>query len=178
MRLKCSIGIAIVLLSAACASAQTKDSLTIGNTTFDFAAPAPPLNAAEQAFFQKYRDAINARNESELLALQDAAIKSCKYDGRQFLLKNLRYTIPANAKVRLFPVKADLVKAFGLGEMVYMPVTPTAVLAIEYQNATKDHVSVVQIMQAVRESGDTIALAPYCLTEKGEQLRKEKMQSQ
>ena len=61
---------------------------------------------------------------------------------------------------------------------VYMPVTPTAVLAIEYQNATKDNVSVVQIMQAVRESGDTIALAPYCLTEKGEQLRKEKMQSQ
>lgn len=164
-----------IALCACRASAQ--NSLTIGDITFDFADPAPPLTGAEQNFFQRYREAVNARDMGGLLALQDPAASSCKFDGREFLLKNLRYTIPADAKVRIFAVKEDLAKAAGLGSIAYMPAMPTGVLAIGYQNATKNHVSAVQIMQPIVERGDAITLAPYCLTEKGEQLRKEKEQS-
>lgn len=164
-----------VVLCACSASAQ--NSLTIGDITFDFAAPAPPLTGAEQSFFQRYREAVNARDTGGLLALQDSAASSCKFDGREFLLKYLRYTIPADAKVRIFVVKEDLAKAAGLGSVAYMPTTPTGVLAIGYQNSTKNHVSAVQIMQPIVERGEAITLAPYCLTEKGEQLRKEKEQS-
>lgn len=177
MRLKLLNVIAILILArtAAQATAQSKDSFTIGNLTFDFAAPAPPLTPSQQEFFERYKQAINTRDKEAVLALQDPAVSSCKYDGREFLLRNLRYTILARAKVRLFP-GTDLVKAFGLGEMAYMPVEPTALLGIEYENSTKEHISVVQIMQPIRESGGAITLVPYCLTEKGEQMRRERQQ--
>jgi hypothetical protein len=176
MRLKTLIVLMCLLVVAVKqVHGQSKDSFTIGNLTFDFAAPAPPLTAAQQAFFERYKQAVNGRDKGALLAMQDPSVSRCKYDGREFLLQNLRYTIPARVKVRLFP-SADLVKAFGMGEMAYMPVEPTALLGVEYENSTKDHVSVVQIIQPIRESGGTMTLVPYCLTDKGEQMRRERQQ--
>jgi hypothetical protein len=178
MKLTHAIWVACLLTSGVLtASGQTKEVLKMGDLTFDFGSPAPPLTIPEQSFFERYRDAVNARDESALVALEDPSVKSCKFEGREFLIRNFRYTVPADAKVRLFPIHEDLAKAAGMGSIAYMPVIPTAVLAISYHNSTTNHVSSVSIMQAIRETGDSITVVPYCLTDKGEQMRKDKTQS-
>ena len=164
-------------LTAAVVSAQSNHSLTIGGTTFDWAAPAPPLTPSQQAFLQSYRNAVNAHNESALLALEDPARSSCKHDGRQILLKDLQRSIPDNAKVRFFPATRDFAKDFGLGDLAYLPIAPTAMLGISFGSATKDRISSSQILRPIRESEGAITLVPYCLTEKGQKLLEQKTQS-
>jgi hypothetical protein len=61
--------------------------------------------------------------------------------------------------------------------MAYFPVAPTAVLGISFRSATKERVSVTQIMRPVRESGGRYTLVPYCLTEKGKNAMEKKQQS-
>src|SRR5690242_14612372 len=118
----------LVAMAAAVVGAQSKHSLTIGGTTFDWAAPAPPLTNSQQAFFQSYRNAVNAHDEKALLALEEPARSSCKYDGHQILFRDFRYSIPADAKVRFFPAAKDFAKDFGFGDTAYLPVAPTATL--------------------------------------------------
>jgi len=164
-------------LAAAVVSAQSNHSLTIGGTTFDWAAPVPPLTPSQQAFFQSYRNAVNAHDESALLALEEPARSSCKYDGHQILFRDFRYSIPANAKVRIFPATRDFAKDFGFGDVAYLPLAPTATLGISFASATKDHVSSAEVYRPIYQNGDTITLLPYCLTEKGEHLVEQKSQS-
>src|ERR1700761_3885009 len=109
--------ICIVVSGVVAASGQTKEVLKIGDLTFDFGSPAPPLSAAEQSFFERYREAVNARDENALVALEDSSVKSCKFEGREFLTRNFRYTVPADAKIRLFPIHEDLAKAVGMGNI-------------------------------------------------------------
>jgi hypothetical protein len=170
-----SLGIlAITALAPTFMGPQSKDSTMMNGVTFDFGAPAPQLTRAQQAFFTSYKNAVNARDESALLDLEDPARSGCKYDGRQILLRDFRFSIPENAKVRFFPAQKDFAKAFGLGNVAYLPIAPTATLGISFGSATKDHVSSTEILRPIRQSGDTITLVPYCLTEKGQHLLKQK----
>jgi hypothetical protein len=169
------MGIAASLLAGSfVAAAQTADSVTVGGVTFDFAEPAPPLTADQQSFYRQFREAINSRNASALLALQNPAVNNCKHAANEILLRDMRYTIPENAKVRLFPSTVDIAKEAGMGDVAYLPIAPTAMLGVSYRVATKDHVSLTQIMQPVRQDGDRITLVPYCLTEKGQELMNKK----
>lgn len=167
----------IATLALALAMGQSKHSLTIGGTTFDWATPASPLTNSQQAFFQSYRNAVNAHDEKVLLALEEPARSSCKFDGHQILFRDFRYSIPADAKVRLFPAAKDFAKDFGFGDTAYLPIAPTATLGISFASTTKDHVSAAEIYRPIHQSGDTITLIPYCLTEKGQQLLEQKTQS-
>jgi hypothetical protein len=167
----------MILLPLAVASGQARDSTTINGVTFDWAAPAAPLTPAQQAFFDSYKNAVNAHDETALLALEDPARSSCKYDGRQILRKDLQRSIPDNAKVRFFPATRDFAKDFGLGDLAYLPVAPTAMLGISFGSATKDRISSSQILRPIRESEGAITLVPYCLTEKGQKLLEQKTQS-
>jgi hypothetical protein len=128
----------------------------------------------QQAFFQRYKNAVNAHDAGALLALQDPSASGCKFDGSQILLRGLKETIPDGATVRFFPSVVDFAKVFGLGDVAYMPVAPTAVLGISYRKDSKDHVKISQIMQPVREDGDAVSLVPYCLTEKGKSMLDQK----
>ena len=83
------------LVTAVCSA----DSLTIGHMTFDFDAPSS-LSAAQQAFFQKFKAAVNRHDAAGLLALQDESKKRCTASGEELILKDLDKTIPDNAKVR------------------------------------------------------------------------------
>ena len=169
--------LAITTLAAGLAWAQSKESTTINGVTFDFGAPAPPLTPAQQAFFDSYKNAVNGHDESALLALEDSARSGCKYDGRQILLRDFRHSIPENAKVRFFPATSDLSKALGFGDLAYLPVVPTATLGVSFGSGTKEHISLTQILRPIRQSGETITLVPYCLTEKGQHLLEQKNQS-
>lgn len=165
------------LLFAGLGAVAEKDSITVGGVTFDFGAPAAPLTASQQAFFHHYKDAVNGHDQAALFGLLDFARSSCKFDGDQILLRDLQKTIPDNAQVRFFASNTDFVKAFGFGDMAYFPVAPTAVLGISFRSATKERVSVTQIMRPVRESGGRYTLVPYCLTEKGKNAMEKKQQS-
>jgi hypothetical protein len=163
-------------LAATVVGAQSNQSLTIGGVTFDWAAPAPPLTPAQKAFFQSYKTAINAHDERALLALGPAR-SGCKYDGHQILFRDFRFPIPENAKVRFFSATKDFAKDFGFGDVAYLPLAPTATFAVSFSSATKNHVSSTDIYRPFYQSGDTITLIPYCLTEKGEHLIEQKEQS-
>jgi hypothetical protein len=169
--------LAMAALASTFMGAQSKDSTTINGAIFDFGASAPPLTPAQQAFFNSYKNAVNAHDERALLALEDSSRGGCKFDGHQILLRDLRFSIPENAKVRFFPATPDFSKAFGLGDVAYLPIAPTATLGISYGSARKDHISSTEILRPIRQSGDTITLVPYCLTEKGNQLLEQKTQS-
>jgi hypothetical protein len=166
-----------ITLTAGLVWAQSKDSTTINGVTFDFGAPAPPLTPAQQAFYQRYRSAVNARDESALLALEDSSRSGCKYSGGQLLLRDFRRPIPENAKVRFFSTQKDLAKAFGFGDVAYLSIEPTATLGISFASSSGNHVSSAEILRPVRQSGDSITIVPYCLTEKGQHLLEQKTQS-
>jgi len=169
--------LAISAIAVASASAQSHDSTTIGGATFDWGAPAPPLTPAQQVFFQRYKNAINAHDESALLALEEPVRSSCKYDGHQIMFRDFRFTIPENAKVRFFTTTKEFIKDFGFGDIAYLPVSPTGTFGVSFAIATKNHVSSTEILRPIRQSGDTITLIPNCLTEKGQHLLEQKTQS-
>jgi len=163
---------AITLFVAACgATAAAANSLTIGNTTFDFDAPAAPLTAAQQALFHRYKDAVDRQDETALMALQDDSIKSCAAIARPLILSDLRRTIPDDAEGRFFAAPPELIKQMGVGELMYLPVRPTAVLGISGRARSGGGAAeVVTILRLVRQTGDRFTLVPYCLTEKGAAL--------
>ena len=161
----------------AVALAQSHDSTTIGGATFDWGAPAPPLTPAQKAFFQRYKNAINAHDESALLALEEPVRSGCKYDGHQIIFRDFRFPIPENAKVRFFSTTKDFIKDFGFGDIAYLPVAPTGTFGVSFAVATRNHVSSTEILRPIRQSGDAITLIPNCLTEKGNQLFAQKNQS-
>jgi hypothetical protein len=172
-------GLIVVFLLAALGgpTAAEQDSITVGGVTFDFGAPAAPLTTSQQAFFHQYKDAVNGHDQAALFGLLDSARSSCKFDGDQILLRDLQKSIPDNAQVRFFASNTDFVKAFRFEDMAYFPVAPTAVLGISFRSATKERVSVTQIMRPVRESGGHYRLVPYCLTEKGKNALEQKQHS-
>jgi len=174
MRAVIGLAVALFLSSSTGYPAQERDSTTIGGMTFDFAAPAAPLTAAQHTFFEKYKNAVNAHDENALVALQDPAQSECKFDGRQILLRDLRNTIPDNAKVRFFPAKSDVARELGLGDFAYLPVAPTTILGVSFRSETKERISIVQIFRPVRQTGENFTLVPYCLTEKGRDLLRQK----
>ena len=167
----------IASVALATALAQSNHSLTIGGVTFDWSASAPPLTNSQQAFFQSYRNAVNAHDEKALLALEEPVRSSCKYDGHQILFRDFRFSIPENAKVRFFPATKDFAKDFGFGDVAYLPLAPTATLGISFASATRNHVGSVEVYRPIYQSGDTITLLPYCLTDKGQYVLNQKTQS-
>ena len=170
--------LATAILIVASAWPQSKNLTTINGITFDWAAPAPALTPAQQAFFESYKKAVNAHDESALLALEDPSRSSCKFDGSQLLLRDFRRPIPENARVRFFSSNKDLAKAFGFGDVAYLSTEPTAILGISFGSSSANHVSSTQILRPIRQSGDTITIVPFCLTEKGQQLLAHKTQSE
>ena len=166
----------IAVLTVVCAWGQSRHSLTIGGVTFDWAPPDPPLTPAQLAFFQSYRKAVNAHDERALLALEEPARSSCRYDGHQILFRDFRFSIPENARVRFFSATKDFAKDFGFGDVAYLPVAPTATLGISFVNATNNHSS-AEFYRPVYQNGDTITLVPYCLTEKGQEMIEQKKHS-
>jgi hypothetical protein len=95
-----SLLVAAALFTAAYSSAGATDVLTIGHFTFDFDAPSPSLTAEQQAFFRKYKDAVNRHDEAALMALQDGSMSGCAMVSRKSILQAFDKTIPDDAKVR------------------------------------------------------------------------------
>ena len=147
--------------------AFSADVVSIGNTKFDFDAPAPPLSAGQQALFQRYRDAVNRRDENALMSLQDESMKSCTAVFRKGILRDLKETIPDTAKVRFFPSSGDIAREMGFGDLAYLSAQPTAVLGIDARSKTQDGIKIVTILRPVREVGGKLVLIPYCLTPMG-----------
>ncbi len=150
------------------------DVFSIGHLKFDFDAPSPPLNAAQQSLFQRYKKAVNENSETELMALQDSSLKSCPDVLRQAIVGDLGKTIPDTAKVRFFPAARDIANEMGFGDLAYLSAQPTAVLGIEGSSKSKEGVQVVTILRPVRQNGNQLSLVPYCLTAKGKAALQQK----
>lgn len=159
-------------------SAAGADVLTIGRTTFDFDAPAAALTAQQLQFFQAYKAAVNRHDEAAFMALQDASINGCTNVGHRLILQNLEKTIPDDAKVRFFAVTTDIATEMGFGDLAYLSVQPTAVLGISARTASAREVKIVTILAPVRQTADTFAIVPYCLTDKGKALLEQKNRTQ
>jgi hypothetical protein len=154
------------------------DVVTIGRTTFDFDAPAPPLTAQQLRLLQAYKDAVSRHDEAAFMALQDSSINACTNVSRRLILQNFDKTIPDNAKVRFFDVTTDVAKEMGFGDLAYLSAQPTAVLGIVARTASDRDVKIVTILAPVRQTGETLALVPYCLTDKGKALLEDKNRAQ
>jgi hypothetical protein len=161
-----------VLITAFQGVAYAENKTTIGDVSFDFDAPSPPLTPAQQAFFQKYKDAVNRHDETALMALQDDSMKSCTVDHGS-LLRELGHSIPDTAQVKFFPA-ADMAKEMGMLDMFYLPVQPTATLGIDSRTDTDQGTKIYTIFRPVRQAGDTFTFIPYCLTDKGKEALEKK----
>lgn len=135
------------------------DSLTLGDTKFDFDAPAPQLTTGQRALFQRYKDAVNRRDEAALMSIQDGSMNACAIVARQIILKDIKNIISDDAKVVFFATPKDFAKEMGFGELAYLSIGPTAVLGINSKRT--------MILRPVRQTGESWTLIPYCLTEKG-----------
>ena len=143
------------------------NSLSIGSMKFDFDAPAPPLSAAQQGLFQRYKDAVNRHDEKALMALQDGSMNACATVFRKGILQDLNETIADNATVRFFAAPADIAKEMGFGYLGYLSAQPTAVLGIDARSKTQNEIRIVTILRPVREVGGKFRLIAYCLTPAG-----------
>lgn len=157
-----------VITAAACSTVAAKaDVIAIGRATFDFDAPSPPLTAGQQAFFLRYKDAVNRHDEAALMSLQDGSMNSCPVVSRRSILQDLDKTIPDDAKVRYFDATEDIANEMGFGDLAYLSTQPTAVLGIIGRNASEREIKVITILRPVRQTGEAFAFVPYCLTEAG-----------
>lgn len=166
---------AAAVLSTSVAGA---DVVTIGRARFDFEAPAPSLTPQQLRFFQAYKEAVNRHDETAFMALQDPSMSGCTAVSRRLLLQNLGRTIPGDAKVRYFAVTADFAKEMGFGDLAYLSAQPTAVLGIDARSVSDREIKIATILAPVRQTGDTWALVPYCLTDKGKALLEQKARTQ
>jgi hypothetical protein len=164
---------------AACSTMTARaDVVTIGHATFDFDTPSSPLTAEQQAFFQRYRDAVNRHDDAALMSLQDGSMNSCTAVSRKLILQDLDKTIPADAKVKFFDATEDIAKEMGLDDLAYLSVQPTAVLGVVGGTKSERQVKIITILRPVRQTGKTYTLVPYCLTEKGKALLEQKSGTQ
>lgn len=172
--------LACALLFFAAYSTMTAraDVVTIGHTTFDFDAPSPPLTTEQQAFFQRYKGAVNRHDDTTMMSLQDASMNSCLAVSRKLILQDLDRTIPDDAKVKFFDATEDLAKEMGFGDLAYLSVQPTAVLGVLAEAKSERGVKIVTILRPVRHTGSAYAFVPYCLTEKGKALLEQKAKTQ
>jgi hypothetical protein len=152
---------------AAYSSAVATDAITIGHATFDFDAPSSSLTVGQQAFFRQYKDAVNRHDEGALMSLQDGSMNSCAVVSRKSILQDLDKAIPDDAKVRFFDATEDIAKEMGFGDLAYLSAQPTAVLGIVGGTKSEREIKIVTILRPVRQTGDSFAFVPYCLTEKG-----------
>lgn len=150
------------------------DVVTIGHATFDFDAPSSPLTAEQQAFFERYKDAVNRHDDAALMSLQDGSMASCTAVSRKLILQDLDKTIPADAKVRFFDATEDIAKDMGFGDLAYLSVQPTAIIGVVGGAKSEREVKIVTILRPVRKTGDTYTFVPYCLTEKGKAILDQK----
>ncbi len=167
----------IFAAAALSTSLAKEDVLTIGHTTFDFDAPAPPLTTQQLQFFEVYKQAVNRHDEAALMSLQDRSMDGCVTVSRELILQNLNKTIPDDAKVRFFPTTTDIAKEMGFGDLAYLSAQPTAVLGILSRTASEHEVKIVTILTPIRQTGDAFAFVPYCLTERGKALLEQKRQT-
>ena len=150
------------------------DVVTFGNVKFDFDAPSAPLTAAQQALFQRFKEAINRRDAAALMSLQDDSMKSCSVL-REAILQDLKETIPDKVKVRFFAAPpGDIAKDMGFGDLAYLSAQPTAVLGITGSSFAQNTVKVVTILRPVRQVGKDFVFVPYCLTPKGKTVLEHK----
>jgi hypothetical protein len=102
------------------------DSLKIGDVTYDFDAPAELLTPPQQELADKFKDAVNRDDEAALMALIDKSYDSCKNKFPYLITKDLKITIPDNAKIRFFPISAgkDPASVFRMGKMANLSAPP------------------------------------------------------
>ena len=173
-----SLLVAVAIFAAAYSSAGATDVLTIGRFSFDFDAPSSPLTAEQQTFFRRYKDAVNHHNEAELMALQDGSMNSCAVVSRKSILQAFDKTVPDDAKVRFFGATEDIAKEMGFGDLAYLSTQPTAILGITGRTASEREIKIITILAPVRQTGESFAFIPYCLTEKGKALLEQKRGTQ
>jgi hypothetical protein len=174
-----------ILAMAICAAAAAYSTMaaganvvTIGSTKFDFDAPSSPPAAGQQALFRAYKEAVNQHDEAALMSLQDSSMQSCMAVARKVILQDLDKTIPDNAKVRFFDSTEDMAKEMGFGDLAYLSAQPSAVLGIMGRSSSEREVKIFTILRPVRQTGETFAFVPYCLTEKGKALLDQKAGAQ
>jgi hypothetical protein len=165
----------VFLTAAACSTVLANaDVIKFGGATFDFDVPSPPITAEQQRFFQRYKEAVNRHDEAAMMSLQDDSMKGCAAVSRKLVLQDLNKSIPDEAKVRFFAATEDIAKDMGFGDLAYLSAQPTAVLGITGRTQSEYAIKIMTILRPVRQAGETYALVPYCLTEKGKQLIEEK----
>jgi hypothetical protein len=173
------LAIAIYAAAVACSPVAAKaDVLTIGNARFDFDAPSSPPTAGQQALFRAYKDAVNRHDEAALMSLQDSSMSSCIAVARKLIVQDLDRAIPDDARVRFFESTEDLAKEMGFGDLAYLSAQPSAVLGIMGGSRSEREVKIFTILRPVRQTGETFAFIPYCLTEKGKALLDQKTGTQ
>ena len=109
-----------------------------------------------------------------MMSLQDDSMKGCAAVSRKLVLQDLNKSIPDEAKVRFFAATEDIAKDMGFGDLAYLSAQPTAVLGITGRTQSEYAIKIMTILRPVRQAGETYALVPYCLTQKGKQLIEEK----
>jgi hypothetical protein len=171
MRLSLLVG---AFLCFAAYSSVAADVLTIGHSTFDFDAPSPPLTTEQQAFFQRYKDAVNRHDDTVLMSMQDDSMNSCPAVSRKMILQELDKPIPDDAKVKFFDATEDIAKEMGFGDLAYLSVQPTAILGVLGKTTSGNEVKIINILRPVREASGKYTFIPYCLTEKGKTLFEQK----
>jgi hypothetical protein len=141
-------------------------SISIGDTKFDFDAPAPKLTAGQRLLVAKYKEAIRRGDEAGLMSIQDESMKECVTLYRDVIVKDLKTPISDDAKIVFFASSKDFANDMGFGELAYLSAQPTAILGIDMGRTT--------ILRPVRQSGEAWKLIPYCLTEKGKAMLEER----
>lgn len=178
MRLLFLAGVFLSFAAYSTATA-TADVVTIGHATFDFDSPPSPLTAEQEAFFQRYKDAVNRHDDVALMSLQDGSMNSCAAVSRKLILQDLdKTTIPVDAKVRFFDVTEDIAKEMDIADLAYLSTQPTAILGIIGGTKSEREVKIITILRPVRQTGNSYAFVAYCLTEKGKALLQQKTGTQ
>jgi hypothetical protein len=112
------------------------------------------------------------------MSLQDSSMQSCMTVARKVILQDLDKTIPDNAKVKFFDSTEDMAKEMGFDDLAYLSAQPSAVLGIMGRSASEREVKIFTILRPVRQTGETLAFVPYCLSEKGKALSDQKTGTQ
>jgi hypothetical protein len=98
-------------------------------------------------------------------------MNSCDIVSRESILQDLDKKIPDDAKVRFFDATEDVAKEMGFGDLAYLSAQPTAVLGIVGGTKSEREIKIVTILRPVRQTGESFAFVPYCLTERQSSLR-------
>ena len=105
-------------------------------------------------------------------------MNSCAFVSRKLILQHFDKTIPDSVKVRFFDATEDIAKEMGFGDLAYPSAQPTAVLGITGRTTSEREIKIVTILAPVRQTGESFAFVPHCLTEKGKALLEQKRGTQ